>query len=636
MTTRRSALANNTADMDPKRLSAVAPTAMVGNSKHEYLPDSDLEAALVLASAARTPAGISGAWHAGKFHIDGKPLVDLPVKALKARVAAYSNISQAKVLTATRTCKGFKATAKKDNAQTLLARVLVLYHVAFRTPGTPRFGISWPGDAEQDTAERRKGKGKGKAKGKSKAKPKSKANDSDGVGNDSSSDEGTQSEGEVQAVLDAAAHIKAERRAERRKQRIAMAAQALAANSDQHSESEVESAETAADVAADVKRKAKARRQAKRRKLQEAMDRLDNDKDSDGPIDVSSASDIASGEEEHPRARKVAGRRRKHKEGPPPPADAAVAQNAMHTGLAALLAQLKEVKAQGDTTAAKAKASPAARRDAYDKSSVARAANSGRLDAGTGFLDVACTADPGALLVFEFHDELEKGKFDLYFAGIVWQDSPKKRFDLASMDFEVSSTEGPRRTITMDQWATAARQYGNSLQNIGPGQGPLFFAYMETVLTFGRKYGARRAQYYDAYYRSKATAAGGPPNWKPDTMFWLESFSAVNAVTCHCGSTEHLPADCDHDERAGGGADVRNGAGAGAGHQHGGTQSAIGAGHQHGGAQLASGAPRPEHPPVCGAYNNKSCTRPGCRYQHKCAKCGGPHPAKDCGQGQRR
>ena len=33
---------------------------------------------------------------------------------------------------------------------------------------------------------------------------------------------------------------------------------------------------------------------------------------------------------------------------------------------------------------------------------------------------------------------------------------------------------------------------------------------------------------------------------------------------------------------------------------------------------------------LCRDYNARSCTRAACRYEHRCTRCGGPHPAVSC------
>ena len=296
----------------------------------------------------------------------------------------------------------------------------------------------------------------------------------------------------------------------------------------------------------------------------------------------------------------------------------------MGQGLAAVLAAIKGLPTAAATPATEASTAKA-RKKAYDEDNRQRQIATGKVDDDTGFADVSCDAN-NAMLPYEYHVALRDGKYDLCFAAITWGVSAVKKVRFEGG--ELVTAKAPRRQITINQWHAVARQYGLSLPE---GQQALYHAYVEKVLSYGRKYSPDRAMFYDRLHRSRVVANGGaPPNWNPDVMFFLEAFTSINGVQCPCGRPGCLPGDCDDygDHAHGRFPDFGGAHGLRAhDHHHHGHREDHARDHLRGRGEAPTGprqqAPPPQRPP-CRWFNSRAgCSRTNCQYAHQscCPRC---------------
>ena len=148
---------------DADRLSAVPP------NDGDYLPVGEITELFKLAAKAKGPHGVDS-WRCLQLHVGSVALMDADTSALKARLAACTGS------TATAITNAVPDRAKKTMEATkrLLARALQLCHAAFQSPGTPAFGMSWPGGATKGSEKQPATKTKEK-KRKSAAKKRKTA-----------------------------------------------------------------------------------------------------------------------------------------------------------------------------------------------------------------------------------------------------------------------------------------------------------------------------------------------------------------------------------------------------------------------------------------------------------------------------
>ena len=530
---------------DADRLSAVPP------NDGDYLPVGEITELFKLAAKAKGPHGV-GSWRILQIHIDGVALMDADTSVLKARLAAYTG------LTATAITNAVPDRAKKTTEATkqLLARALQLCHAAFQSPGTPAFGVSWPGGATKGSEKQPATKTKTKEK-KRKSAEKQPATKT---------------------------KTKENKRKSAAKKRKTTSKEQNAAKKAKQPPTTLTDAEV-----------------EERDRLMARLQVLD-EADDDMPTLVESEDEGSDSEDSDDEPEVIS--------------SSATSATAANSALLMLLTKVEEMQKQISSGNADKPAVAKTRKptSVFQQRNIEILRKTGK-ESSKGFIAIESVAPLHQPLSQEYHEAVTADlKLGINFPRVLANLPVKKTVQL--LDGEVSyQHKGGPSSCTMDQWYAVARQMLASIQIEFPGQGAAFEAYISKIMTYGRQYGAERAQTFDRMYRSRAEATARMtdrlPDWEPGVDFHLAAFSGCQTTLCWCGSHGHTPEM--HDQAA----------------------HATGPGTRRPTTDATAAAPRVSAAvqDVCSFFNkDRGCkkTAAACTFKHVCNKCGGDHPRHQC------
>lgn len=532
----------HTAQADPNSLHMLPPRVTKG--RYDFAPVGDLSALFELASKPSPPAGSPRrTWARKELHIDSNTLARCSQTSMQARLESYTGATAAAVEA---------AVAGVSNAATKKARLgnmLQLCHMAFDTPGVPRFGVSWPGATPAGTSGPDDGAaadpvaaaapaGDGTPPAPAAAVAVGGATDRAATPTDTSAD------------LAAARALIAELRAQLDRGPTPAPAPTTPPSGRSGAAAPHRDAGPAPAGAAGRRAGPANPGKAPKRSLAElmadiqaALARGDDDGEDVVLTGVRQAPATTAGTAQTMALDRPAGRGAGPATGAPGAKrartdDIAVGQDTIASGMAALLTQLRAGGPAADPTAA--------RRSDYQRLAREQQARTGTMNLSSGLASVPCCVGVGesSLLPFEWHDKLQRhAAWNIDFGAILAGDSPAKslKFDGAELNFGKAA----KRKVDLDQWATVAEAFGNSLAHLYPAQAPRFRTYAKRVVGHGRRHGHAEAVLYDKLHRNAAVAQGGAaPDWEPCNEFFLQAFTDLPTSRCGMCKGPHFTSDC--------------------------------------------------------------------------------------------